>query len=291
LKKCVTVPHWITIAVFFLWYIICCMKNTLTPHFLSLIIPAFKQEKTIVKDVRKIKRVLDTIRYDYEIIVVVDGNVDYSFEKIKRAKIKKISCYVFQENQGKSFAIRYGMSRARGDYVIFIDSGMEIDPNGISMLLEHMEWYNADIIVGSKRHLASQVNYPLWRKVLSVGYYMIVKWLFGIKVHDTQAGIKIFKRHVLEKILPRLIEKNYAGDLEILVVANTLGFKRTYEAPIKLDYSNSTLTSAATLRAIIGILIDTLAIFYRKNILQYYKQPHKRPVTSKRIKLKYFRYL
>lgn len=267
------------------------MKSSFTPHFLSLIIPAFKQEKTIAKDVRKIKRVLDTIRYDYEIIIVVDGNIDNSFERIKRARIKKVFCYAFQENQGKSFAIRYGMSRAKGDYIVFIDSGMEIDPNGISMLLEHMEWYNADIIVGSKRHLASQVNYPQWRKILSVGYYLIVKSLFGIKVHDTQAGIKIFKKHVLEKILPRLIEKNYAGDLEILVVANTLGFKRIYEAPIKLNYSNSTFTSAATIQAIIGILIDTMAIFYRKNILQYYKQPHKKPVTSKRIKLKYFRYL
>lgn len=251
------------------------MDQKHSSHFLSLIMPVYKQEKTIVKNLKMIKEVLDNIRYDYEIIAVVDGNSDKSFYKIKEAKIPRVKCLTYQENQGKSFAIRVGMIEAKGDYVMFLDSGMEIDPNGISMLLEHMEWYNADIIVGSKRHPASFVTYPILRRILSVGYYYAVKILFGIKVHDTQAGIKVFKKPVLEKILPRLIEKKFAGDLEMLVVANTLGFKRIYEAPIKLDYNLGKTTSAATVRSIVGIVIDTLAIFYRKNILHYYKSPRK----------------
>ena len=244
-------------------------------HFLSLIIPVYKQEKTIVRNLNEIKLVLDNIRYDYEIIAVIDGNFDKSFEKIKKAKIPKVKCIMYKENQGKSFAIRIGMNESKGDYVMFLDAGMEIHPNGISMLLEHMEWYDADIIVGSKRHPASFVTYPLLRKVLSFGYYLLVKILFGIRVHDTQAGIKIFKKPVLEKILPRLIEKKFAGDLEMLVVADTLGFKRIYEAPIKLDYNLSKITTAATWRSIVGIMVDTLAIFYRKNILHYYKTSKK----------------
>ena len=155
---------------------------------------------------------------------------------------------------------------------MFIDSGLEIDPNGISMLLEHMEWYNADIIVGSKRHPASRISYPLTRRFLSYGYYYLVKLLFGIKVHDTQAGIKVFKKKVLEKVLPRLVEKKFAGDLELLIAADSIGFKRIYEAPIKLNYNLSPLTSAATLKAILGIFIDTLAIFYRKKLLRYYNR-------------------
>lgn len=245
-------------------------------HFISLIMPVYKQEKTIVKNLKMIKDVLDSIRYDYEIIAVVDGNPDRSFNKIKEAKIPKVTCLTYKENQGKSFAIRVGMNEAKGDYVMFLDAGMEIDPNGISMLLEHMEWYNADIIVGSKRHPASFVTYPILRRVLSVGYYLAVKILFGIKVHDTQAGIKIFKKPVLEKILPRLIEKKFAGDLEMLVVADTLGFKRIYEAPIKLDYNLSKITSAATLKSIGGIVVDTMAIFYRKNMMHYYRTPKRK---------------
>lgn len=246
----------------------------LSSHFLSLIIPVYKQEKTIVKDVKQIKKVLDSIRYNHEIIVVFDGASDQSYKKVKQANIPKVKTISYIKNQGKSYAIQIGMKKAIGDYVMFVDSGMEIDPNSISMLLEHMEWYNADIIVGSKRHPASQVNYVASRKLLSEGYYFVVKLLFGIKVRDTQAGIKIFKKNVLEKILPKLVGKKFTGDLEMLVIADTLGFKRIYEAPIKLDYSLGTLSSAATIKSISNIMMDTLAIWYRKNILRYYKRPH-----------------
>ena len=254
-------------------------------HFFSLIVPVHRQEKTIVKNLKSLKKVLDRIRYDYEIIAVIDGKHDKSFEIIKKAQIKKVKTILYSKNFGKAYAIRLGMTVSRGDYVMFIDSGMEIDPNGISMLLEHMEWYDADIIVGSKRHLASQVEYPFIRKILSDGYYMIVKMLFGIRVHDTQAGIKIFKKRVLEKILPRLVEKKFAGDLEILVVARLLGFKRVFEAPIKLNYRASGITSAATLKSIIGILVDTLAIYYRSNILRYYTKPHNKPIYPKNFRI------
>ncbi|MBP9691325.1 glycosyltransferase family 2 protein [Candidatus Woesebacteria bacterium] len=244
-----------------------------TDHFLSLIIPAYKQEKTIVENVLHIRKVLDTIRYDYEIIVVVDGMIDKTFEKLKKSQIPKVKILAYEENRGKSYAIRLGMHEARGDYVMFMDSGMEIDPNGISMLLEHMEWYEADIIVGSKRHPASQVNYSVQRRILSIGYYILVKMLFGVNVKDTQAGIKIFRKTVLEKVLPRLVEKKFAGDLEILVVAKHMGFNRIYEAPIKLDYTLIDVTSAASLESIYGIFMDTLAIFYRRYIKHYYNKP------------------
>ena len=174
------------------------------------------------------------------------------------------------KNQVKGHEVRIGMTKATGDYIAFIDSGMEIDPNGISMLLEHLEWYNADIICGSKRHPASQVKYPMSRKILSFGYQLLVRLMFNLQIRDTQAGLKIFRRRVLEKILPRLLVKQYAFDLEILTVASRLGFKRIYEAPIKLSYNFSDLTHASTIRMIYKILIDTLAIFYRLHILRYY---------------------
>lgn len=263
------------------------MENKNTTPLLSLIIPVFKQERTIIKNLKMIKKVLDNIRYDYEIIVVIDGIVDKSFEKIKKSKLNKITCLAYQKNQGKSFAIRLGMNYSKGDYLMFIDSGMEIDPNGISMLIEHMEWYSADIIVGSKRHPASIINYPFHRKLLSLGYYFLVKLLFGVKIRDTQAGIKIFKKEVLQKIVTRLVEKRFAGDLEMLAVADVLGYKRIFEAPIKLNYPAGAITFAASLSSIWNIFIDTLAIFYRKNILNYYKKPHRKLIRPKDTKIIY----
>ena len=178
---------------------------------------------------------------------------------------------MYEKNEGKGFAVKYGMKKARGDVIGFIDAGMDISPASISMLINHMIWYDADVIVGSKLHPVSQVEYPLARKILSWGWRSFTHLLFGFKVRDTQVGIKIFKKNVLAKILPKLVGKKFTGDLEMLVVADTLGFKRIFEAPIKLDYALGDLTSAATLNAIWDILLDTLAIWYRKNVLKYYK--------------------
>jgi glycosyltransferase involved in cell wall biosynthesis len=239
-------------------------------HKLSLIVPAFKQAKTIVRDVSRIEKVLKQIRYPYEIIVVVDGYGDGTYRAAKKIRSQFVKPTVYMRNQGKGHAVRLGMARASGDYIAFLDAGMEIDPNGVSILLEYLEWHDADIIIGSKRHPESVVNYPVSRKILSRCYQMIVWLLFRLSIRDTQAGIKIFKRKVLEKILPRLLVKRYAFDLEMITVARHLGFTRIYEAPIKVNYNFGDLTHAAEWKAIFFILVDTLAIFYRINILHYY---------------------
>jgi len=246
-------------------------------HFLSVIVPIYKQEKTIEQDLINIDQTLQKIRYDYEIIAIVDGkNVDNSYKLAKKCKISKLKVFTYNRNKGKGYAVRYGMAHTIGDYIAFIDAGMEIDPNGISMVLEHMEWYNADIIVASKKHPASQINYPLQRRIISFGAFLIAKILLGITIHDTQAGLKIFKRKVLKKVLPRLLVKNYAFDLEILSVANRLGFKRIYEAPVKLHYSFDDLTHATGLKTIYNSLIAALSVFYRLRILHYYDDQNKR---------------
>jgi glycosyltransferase involved in cell wall biosynthesis len=243
---------------------------------LSVIVPAYKQEKTIDKDLLRIKGVLDQIRYDYELICVVDGKTDGTYQRAKKVASRKIKIVGYKNNRGKGYAIRYGMARSRGSLVAFIDAGMDIDPNGISMILEHMEWYEADIIVGSKRHPASQVEYPFLRKIYSLGYQILVRLLFGLKLRDTQAGLKIFRRPVLERVLPRLLVKRFAFDVELLAVANRLGFKRIYEAPIKIDPKRFTFTSTIRSKTVWEMLIDTLAVFYRLKILHYYDDGNKR---------------
>lgn len=248
----------------------------------SIIVPAYKQEKTIKKDVQNILRVMSETRWDFEIIVVVDGVLDKTLEEAKKIKSDKVHVFGYENNKGKGYAVRYGMARAKGDYIAFIDAGMEIDANGISMLLEHMIWYNADVIVGSKRHPASKVNYPLLRKIYSWGYFMLVWCLFRLTIHDTQVGLKVFKRKVLEDVLPRLIVKEYAFDIEVLAVAKYLGYRRIYEAPVEinLDFSLGSTSRFGKFLffdpLIRKMLVDTVAIFYRMYFLGYYHPKSKR---------------
>lgn len=248
---------------------------------ISIIVPAYKQEKTIVHDLKRIKDVLDKLRYPTELICVADGRVDETFDRAKKFAKNNPNIHVigYDTNKGKGYAVRYGMAASKGDIVGFIDSGMDINPNGLSLLLEHFEWYEADIIVGSKRHPVSKVYYPWQRKILSIGYQLIVWMLFGLNIKDTQVGMKFFKREVLEKVLPRLLVKAFAFDVEILAVANSLGYSRIYEAPIEIKLKfggTSTVTSQRFIRIVLAMLIDTLAVFYRLRILNYYLDNNKR---------------
>lgn len=245
-------------------------------HLLSIIIPAYKQEKTIQRDLKNIENVLTQIRYDYEIIVVVDGMLDKTFEKAKKVCSQRIKVFGYEKNHGKGHAVRYGMARSKGGVVAFIDAGMDLNPNSLSMLLEHFEWYNADIIVGSKRHPVSKVNYPWQRRVTSWTYQMITRILFGLNVRDTQVGMKFFRRQVLEDVSPRLLVKEFAFDVEILAVAHRLGYRRLYEAPIELDWQQNTIDFRNLLKFSFKVLWDTLAVFYRLKILRYYDDHNRR---------------
>ena len=252
-------------------------KVAIKKDFLSVVVPIYKQEKTIKRDLVRIDQALADTRFSYEIIAVIDGKtVDNSFKEAKKLKLPNLKVIGYRDNRGKGYAVRFGMARSRGDKIAFIDSGMDIDPNGLSMILEHMEWYDADIIVGSKRHPASQVEYPLLRKIYSIGYQILIRAFFNLKIRDTQAGLKIFKREVLEKVLPRLLVKRFAFDVELLSVANHLGFRRIYEAPIKLDSKRFKFASTIKTQTVLEMLVDTLAVFYRLKILHYYDGSNKR---------------
>jgi glycosyltransferase involved in cell wall biosynthesis len=247
---------------------------------ISIIVPVYKQQKTIYKDLLNIASSMDATRWDYEIIAVIDGFLDDSYNQALKTNNSKIKVFGYETNRGKGYAIRYGMAKSKGDIVAFIDAGMDINPNGISLILEHMEWYDADIMVGSKRHSASKVTYPLIRKIYSLGYQLLIRTLFNLKVRDTQVGLKIFRRKVLEKVLPRLVVKKFAFDIEILAVANYLGFKKIYDAPVevKLNMFESSFSPFKLIfnKNIWDMILDTLAVFYRLNFLKYYDDNAKR---------------
>lgn len=233
--------------------------------------PAYRQERTVQRDIRHLDAALSALAIPYEMIVVVDGMEDGTFKCAKREAKRHITIIGYEHNKGKGYAVRYGMARSRGEIVSFIDAGSDISPDGISMLLEHFRWYNADIIVGSKRHPASRVHYPLGRRILSIGYQLLIRLLFGLNVRDTQSGLKLYRRKVLEDVLPRLLVKEFAFDIEILAVARHLGYTRIFEAPIELDFSGaSSITSANFWKVVLATFWDTLAVFYRLHILRYY---------------------
>ncbi len=236
----------------------------------SVIVPAYNQERTIREDLEKIKSTLLETEYDYEIICVVDGCRDNTYQEAKQLESDKIKVVGYKNNKGKGHAVRYGMKKAKGDLVAFIDAGMEIEPTGLNLLLNHMFWYDSDVIVGSIRHSASKVKgYPLKRKILSWGYHTLTRILFGLKITDCQRGIKIFRREVLADTLDRLLVKAYAFDIEMLAVAKRLGYTNIHDGPVEMDATKMAYSNIKS-STIINMLRETLAVYYRLRILKYY---------------------
>jgi len=239
--------------------------------YLSLVVPAYKQERTIVKDIINLDSILSSFDFKYEIIVVVDGFADNTFDKAKSVKKNTVKVFGYEINKGKGFAIKYGVEKAAGDIIGFIDAGMDIDPSEISIMLDIFDWNKADIVVGSKLHPDSKVNYPFARKILSWGYRTITHLLFGFSIRDTQVGFKLYKRIVAKDVFKRILVKRFAFDVEALAVAYRLGYKKIYESPIKLDFSGYSSVSILNFwKIILRMLWDTAAVFYRLKILHYY---------------------
>lgn len=244
--------------------------------YLSIIVPIYRQEETIKEDLLRIKEAAGKITDDYEIIGVVDGQVDQSAQQAQQVAGDKIKIFSYLTNRGKGYALRYGMARSSGQLIAFLDSGMEINPDGLSVLITRLTQSGADAVIGSKRHFDSKVDYPPLRRIFSFGYQFLVWLLFGLKVKDTQTGIKIFKRELLEKVFPRLLVKRYAIDIEILALAHYFGFTKIYEAPVEVTYRFEDLTHASALKPILNMFRDTLAVFYRLKIIHYYDDRHQR---------------
>jgi glycosyltransferase involved in cell wall biosynthesis len=234
---------------------------------LSVIVPAYREASHIVGNLRRLLAELDKLSTTYEVIVVSDGNTDGTAREAERVVSPNISVIEYNRNMGKGYALRCGVAHSSGELVTFIDADMELDPRYIKGFIAVMEGFDCDAVIGSKRHPMSNVHYPASRRFQSLMYQLLIRALFRVRVRDTQTGLKLFRRQVLEEVVPLLAIKRFAFDLELLVVARQLGYRKVMEAPVDLNY---TFQSTADLKAAWHVLWDTAAIYFRLHILRYY---------------------
>lgn len=240
---------------------------------MSLIMPCYNEGNEIYKNIIYTINIVSQFISSYEIICINDGSSDNTLEELRRAENadKHVKVATYEENKGKGNALVFGTSLASGDYVAFIDSDLELSPKHLNDFLKIMKETNADIVIGSKMHPDSQINYPLHRRVMSLTYYIFLKILFRLNVKDTQTGLKLFKGAVVKEIMPLLLVKKFAYDIELLAVANNRGYKIT-DAPITLEFSRGNHMGRIRLKDIFYMLRDTFAIFYRLKIIKYYEK-------------------
>jgi O-antigen/teichoic acid export membrane protein len=236
---------------------------------LTVVVPYYNPGKLLVPTIERLLSVLDASGATYEVIAVSDGSTDGSDRELDEALPGRpqLTNVVLAHNQGKGAALRVGLAKGHGRYLGFIDADGDLDPILLDSFQTMVGLYSPDIILGSKRHPLSEVEYPFLRRVYSWGYQQVVRIGFRLNIRDTQTGIKLVRRDVLSAVLPRMVEKRFAFDLELFVIARRLGYKRFLEAPIRLRHQ---FTSTVSWRSVYRSLLDTMAIWYRLRILHFY---------------------
>ena len=165
---------------------------------LSVVMPLYNEGTRITPNVEQTLAALRMLG-PFEIILVDDGSSDNSGEEIARLAEKYsgeiISLHL--PRSGKGEALRQGAQAAHGDYVVFLDADLDLPPEQILFFVAIQRVKKADAVIGSKMHPDSTVDYPMIRRIYSLGYFWLVKMLFGLPVRDTQTGLKLVRRDLL----------------------------------------------------------------------------------------------
>jgi glycosyltransferase involved in cell wall biosynthesis len=251
------------------------VASPLRRPLLTVVVPVYNGGEEIAENVGLIRRAAagDLPSEDIELVVVSDGSIDGTVERLLAARSDvEMRVIHYDRNLGKGYAVKLGSLAARGEWVALVDADLDLDPAAIPAYLEAARRDRLDLAIGSKRHPDSEVTYPRMRRAASWCFQQLIRALFRLDVRDTQVGLKVYSRAVADDVVPLLLVKRFAFDLELLAVARALGYGRVRELPVRLDYrfTGSGVRSRAVLRA----LVDTAAIFYRLRILRTYQRKH-----------------
>lgn len=231
-----------------------------------MVVPAFNEGFHIYENLLSICDSLK--RYSFEIVVVDDGSNDDTFSESKRAakKHRNIRPIRVGANAGKGASLFRGFEKARGDIIVFFDSDLEIAPHYIVKLLAVLKEQDADVVAGVKDPIANR--FPAPRRLMSAIFRNTVSFLFDLNITDTQTGIKLFKREVLENSIPRMSVSRFAFDLELLVAASRFGY-HIVEVPVEVLYARKGGMGRMNFINIFATFTDTLGIYFRASFWRW----------------------
>ncbi len=242
---------------------------------LSVVLPVFNLADTIVANLRATAALFAAHGVRAELVPVDDGSTDGTRAALAGAAAALaefkptvvLRPVLLERNGGKGAALRAGFDASTGAYVMLLDGDLDIHPKQTPYFFEAMARQGADVVIGSKRHPRSVVQYPWHRRIVSWVYFTLVRLFVGLPITDTQTGMKLFKRAVLGEALARMLVKTYAFDLELLAIAHQRGAKIA-EAPVRIRFGSK--FGALKVRTVRTMALDSLAVFYRLKILKYY---------------------
>lgn len=165
---------------------------------LSVIIPIYNEEESIHELVAEIRKHVSSLKKSYEIVFIDDGSTDNTLKILLdlEKKYKEIRIFSFRKNLGKSYALMCGFQKAQGKYIATLDADLQDDPSNIKSLLNTLEENNLDMITGWRKERQD----PFFKKISSKVSNYFISRLFGLKIHDLNGGLKLYKDYVVHDI-------------------------------------------------------------------------------------------
>ncbi|MBU4285247.1 glycosyltransferase family 2 protein [Patescibacteria group bacterium] len=206
---------------------------------LSVVIPAYNEEKRIATTLLDIDKYLSEQKYDYEIIVISDGSKDNTAQVVNKMGelIRNLRLIDNKENHGKGWVVKQAMLEAKGKYRLFMDADN-------STPIDHLDGFwpyikkDYDIVIGSIEVKGAKIKETAawYRRLLGRLAKYIIRIVTGLwEIHDSQRGFKLFTDKAVDQIFLKQTLNRWGFDFEILSLAKKMGFK-TKELPV--DWNN-----------------------------------------------------
>jgi len=190
--------------------------------FLSVVIPAYNEERRLSSTLARIQRYLAAQSYSFEIIVVDNASTDHTWQVAKEAGVQVLP----EPRRGKGAAVRTGMLAARGENILFSDADLSTPIEEVQKLLAALRAGN-DVAIASRGLPGSilAVRQPWHREMVGRAGNILVRMLAVRGVTDTQCGFKLFPREIARRLFSAQRMTGIAFDMEILFLAQRRGLK------------------------------------------------------------------
>ncbi len=200
---------------------------------ITVVVP-FYREKKIAENVVLIADSLKGLGA-YEVILVSDGEMSESKQLLKSVlkKSLKIKLIGYEKNQGRGYALKFGLSKAKAQMVAYIDADLDVNPEYLPKLFKLLKTH--PVVIGSKYHPQSIITTTFYRRMAGRLFNLWVRLVLSSKASDHQIGFKGFHSVALRQVLPKTKDKRWMFDVELLYYLQQAGWP-IYEMPVKLKY-------------------------------------------------------
>lgn len=198
------------------------MSENQTSIYLSIIIPAYNEEKRLPKTLKSTLLFLESQNYESEVIIVNDGSSDGTKKAVEAFSRDGFNLrYIeYLPNRGKGYAVKRGMLEAKGEFRLFMDADYAVPIEFLGTFLSMIN-HKYDIVIGSRGLRQSQIesHQPFFREFVAKTFGVIQRIILGLPILDTQCGFKLFTKEAAEKLFPLTAFDCAYFDSELLYIA------------------------------------------------------------------------